>query len=102
MFSVDGELICVSRSDGAIVWVSELRRYKNEKKKKGRITWAGPVLAGDHLVLVSSIGEVAKVNPSNGEIVETMDIDEPSMIAPVVANEKVYILSEKGRLLALR
>lgn len=100
--SVDGELVCVSRNDGGIVWVSELRRYKNMKKKKGRVTWAGPVLAGDHLILVSNLGEVAKVNPVSGEIVETKEIDAGSVLSPVVANEKVYILSEKGRLLALR
>ncbi|MEO1252454.1 MAG: PQQ-binding-like beta-propeller repeat protein [Pseudomonadota bacterium] len=102
LVSVDGELICVSRNDGAIVWVSELRRYKNEKKKKGRVTWAGPVLAGGNLILVSNLGELAKVDPTTGEIREMADIDEPSVISPVVADETVFILSEKGRLLALR
>ncbi len=100
--SVNGELVCLSRTEGAILWVSQLRRYKKEKKRKGRVTWAGPVLAGDHLVLVSNLGEVAKVDPTTGEIVETKDINEASVISPVVANEKVYILSEKGRLVALR
>ncbi len=100
--SVNGELVCLSRNEGAILWVTQLRRYKKEKKRKGRVTWAGPVLAGGHLVLVSNLGEVAKVDPTTGAIVETKDIDEASVISPVVANEKVYILSEKGRLLALR
>jgi outer membrane protein assembly factor BamB len=99
--TTEAEVVCLSRNDGGIVWVSQLRRHKNEKKKKGRVTWAGPVLAGGHLVLVSNLGEIAKVNPMNGEIVETEEIDEPSVISPVVANEKLYILSEKGRLLAL-
>lgn len=100
--SVNGELVCMSRTEGAILWVSELRRYKNEKKRKGRVTWAGPVLAGGHLVLVSNLGEITKVDPTTGQIVETKDIGEESVISPVVANEKVYILSEKGRLVALR
>ncbi len=100
--SVDAELVCLSRNEGAIIWVSQLRRHKNEKKRKGRVTWAGPVLAGGNLVLVSNLGEIAKVDPTNGEIVEIKDIDEASVISPVVANEKIYILSENGRLLALR
>lgn len=100
--SVDGELVCLSRNDGGIIWVSQLRRYKKEKKRKGRVTWAGPVLAGGNLVLVSNLGEMAKVDPVTGEIVETKEIDATSVISPVVANEKIYILSEKGRLLALR
>ena len=100
--SVDGQLVCLSRNDGGIIWVSQLRRYKKEKKRKGRVTWAGPVLAGGNLVLVSNLGEIAKVDPATGDIVETKEIDATSVISPVVANEKIYILSEKGRLLALR
>ncbi|MEM9013522.1 MAG: PQQ-binding-like beta-propeller repeat protein [Pseudomonadota bacterium] len=101
VISVDSELVCLSRSDGAIVWVEQLTRYENEKKKKGRITWAGPVLAGDHLILVSSDGELAKVSPQNGSIVGTHKIDS-SVIGPVVANETVYVLSENGKLTAYR
>lgn len=100
--SVDGEVVCLSRNDGGILWVSELRRYENEKKKKGRVTWAGPVLAGGSLILVSNLGEIAKVDPVTGAIQETRDIDAPSVISPVVANEDIYILSEKGRLVSLR
>ena len=100
--SIEGELACVSRVDGGIIWVSQLRRYKNEKKKKGRIAWSGPVLAGDHLVLVSSEGEVVKASPATGEVVLTKKIDGGSVVAPIVANEKIYILTEKGKLLAMR
>ena len=58
LFSTEGELACVSRADGGIVWVTQLKRFKKEKKKKGRIAWAGPILAGGHLILVSSDAEV--------------------------------------------
>ena len=34
--SVDGELACVSRENGGVIWVTQLQRYRNEKKKKGR------------------------------------------------------------------
>ena len=53
-------------------------------------------------MLVSNLGEVAKVNPETGEVVDTKDINATTVISPVVANEKIYILSEKGRLLSLR
>lgn len=100
--STEGQLVSMARSDGGIIWVSQLRRYEKEKKKKGRVTWAGPVLAGDHLILVSDLGELVKVNPLNGEVVETFELDQGSMISPIVANEKVYVLSDKGRLVAIR
>ena len=100
--SVDAELICVSREHGAIVWVSQLPRHVKPKKKKGRISWAGPILAGDHLVLVSSHGQLAKITPDDGTIVDTKKIDSGSVVSPVVSNEKLFVLTEKGKLLALK
>lgn len=100
--TIEGELICVTRNDGGIVWLSQLRQYKNEKKKKGRISWAGPVYAGDSLILVSTDNRLVRVSPETGEILETKKIDGGSVVAPVVAGEKVFILTEKGKLIALR
>ena len=100
--SVDAELVCLSRDDGAVVWVSELKRYENAKKRKGRIAWAGPVLAGDALVLVSTDGKVIKVSPKDGSILGTKKIDDGSVIAPIVADERIFILTQKGKLYALR
>lgn len=102
LVSVEGELACISRNDGAIIWVTQLTPFKNEKKKKGRITWAGPVLAGNHLVLVSSHKEIVKISPQSGEIVASDKIPEGSVIAPVVAGEKLFVLTENGKLLAMR
>lgn len=100
--SVDGELACISRADGGIIWVTQLQRYKNKKKRKGRITWAGPVLAGGHLILVSSRGRIVKVAPETGEIIATEKFGGGSVVSPVVANEKIYVLTENGKLIAMR
>lgn len=102
LVSVDGELVCVSRADGAIVWVKQLRHYKKEKKKKGRITWAGPVMVGDALVLVSSMGEIVRASPQNGDILSEKSIGGGSFVSPVVANEMIYVLTEDGKLVALK
>jgi outer membrane protein assembly factor BamB len=100
--SVDGELVCIARSDGGVIWMTQLQRYKNEKKSKRRIAWAGPVLAGGHLVLVSSEGKIIKVSPVTGEIAAEENIGEGSVISPIVANKKVYVLTEQGKVIAMR
>lgn len=100
--SVDAELVCLNREDGAVVWVSQLKRYDNAKKRKGRIAWAGPVLAGDALVLVSTDGKMVKVSPQDGSILATKKIDDGSVISPIVADERIFVLTQEGKLYAFR
>jgi outer membrane protein assembly factor BamB len=100
--SIDSELVCISRADGAIVWVSQLKRYDNEKKRKGRIAWSGPVLAGEFLILVSSDGRLAKVSPQDGSLVETKKIDDGSVVSPIVAEERIFVLTQEGKIYAFR
>ena len=103
VMSVDGELVCLSREDGAVAWVSEeLPRFKNVKKRSGRIAWAGPVLAGDALILASSDGRLAQVAPEDGRLLRLTTVGEPVYLSPVVAGESVYVLTESGRLIAYR
>ncbi len=102
LVSIDSELICVNREDGAIVWISKLRRYQAEKKRKGRIAWSGPVLAGDHLILASTRGEVVRVSAQDGSIAERKKLGAGVVIAPIVADDKVFVLTDKGALLALQ
>lgn len=102
LVTVDSELICVRREDGAIAWLSKLQRYEKEKKRKGRIAWSGPVLAGGHLVLASSTGRVVKVDAQTGSVVDNRKIGAEVVIPPIVADEKVFLLTDKGRLVALR
>ncbi len=100
--SVDGELAAIERESGAIAWVSKLKRYDNEKKRKGRIAWAGPVVAGDHLVLVSTRGRIVKISPQDGSIVAQEEIGDSYIVPPIVADQMIYVLSDTGRLTALR
>ncbi len=100
--SVDSELVCIARESGAVIWVSQLRRYQNQKKKKGRISWAGPILVGGHLLLVSTQGQLVKVDASSGEVVDTKKLGEGSIVPPIVADETIYLLTEKGALQAMK
>jgi outer membrane protein assembly factor BamB len=100
--SVEGELVCLKRDDGAVMWVSQLERYKNEKKRKGRIAWSGPVLAGGSLILVSTQGDIVKASPQDGTFEEAAELGDGSIIPPIVADDMVYLLSDSGKLYAFR
>lgn len=97
-----GQVVCMSKLDGSVVWIRDLDLYKNAKKRKGRIVWNGPVLAGDRLIVVSSKGRMVKINPYDGEIIEESNVTKNVFIPPIIANETVYILSDTAKLTALR
>jgi outer membrane protein assembly factor BamB len=100
--SVDGELVAFDRMTGNASWVQQLRRYRNERERTGRVAWTGPVMIGSRLVLANSLGEVVAVSPENGQTVATADVDDPVFIPPIVANGLVYIVTDKARLIAFR
>jgi outer membrane protein assembly factor BamB len=98
----DARLMCLSRTSGKVRWIAQLKHYKNPKKPKNPISWVGPVLAGGKLILGSSRGELVFVSPSDGSISATIDLKSPISLQPVVANNTLYVLDDKGRLTAFR
>ncbi len=98
----EAKLLCVARSSGKIRWISELQRYDNAKKKKGPISWYGPVLAGGRLITANSRGEVWSISTGEGTASAIFDLKASVSLAPVVANNTLYILDDKGRVSAFR
>lgn len=102
VLSNDIDLICLTRVDGHIRWIRELPRYGNEKKKKDPVRWAGPVLAGDRLIVIASTGEAFSVSPYTGQVLGRVEFPEGVFVDPVVANDTLYVLTDAAELIALR
>lgn len=100
--SVDGELTAFDRATGGVYWVRQLRRYRNERNREGRLSWTGPVMIGGRLVLANSVGDVVGVSPQSGEIVANADVGDPVFVPPITANDQIYIVTEKANLVVLR
>ncbi|WP_260600467.1 PQQ-binding-like beta-propeller repeat protein [Sphingomonas endolithica] len=98
----DAKLVCLSRNNGAVRWISQLKAFKNEKKRSGPITWFGPVLAGNRLVLTNSEGEIVSVGSGGGEMGAVIKSGAPINLPPIVANNTLYVLDMKGRVSAYR
>lgn len=98
----DARLIAIARGTGKIRWISQLRAWRKEKNKTGAITWVGPILAGDRLWLANSEDELVAVSPADGSVGATIALDGPVTLSPVVANNTLYILTDKGKLSAYR
>jgi outer membrane protein assembly factor BamB len=98
----EAKLIAISRMTGKIRWVSQLRRYQNEKGKKGPISYSGPVLAGERLIVTASNGTITNVDPATGAIQTQTSVRADISLPPIVANSTLYVLDDDGRLHAFR
>ncbi len=104
LFAVNdkAQLIAVQRLTGKIRWISQLPRWEREKKKTGQISYYGPVLAGNRLIVAGSNGLMINVDPTNGTIQSQVDVRGGVRFQPVVAGSVLYLLTEEGRLLSFR
>lgn len=100
--SVDGELAAFDRRTGNVFWVQQLRRYRDEGERKGRVAWTGPIMIGGRLVLANSEGDVVAVSPANGQTLASTDVGQPVFIPPIAANDQIYIVTDEARLVVLR
>ncbi len=99
--STDGELAAFDRMTGGVFWVRQLRRYRDEGDREGRVAWTGPIMVGGRLVLANSLGEVVAVSPTNGQTLATAEVGDPVFIPPVTANDRIYVVTNEARLVAL-
>jgi outer membrane protein assembly factor BamB len=97
----DNEVVCLTRDEGKVRWVHRLRRYEDEKEKSDPIEWAGPVLGGNRLIVISSLGEAVSISPLTGEVVGQQNMS-PTYLGPVIANNVLYLLSDDADLSAYR
>jgi len=102
--TIDAEIICLSRRDGKVKWIRQLRRYEDPKAKtnKGVISWFGPVLAGDRLLVASTDERVLSLSPYTGDLIGQISLPDKAAQPPVVADGTVYIVTDDATLIALR
>jgi len=98
----DGQVVCLQRRDGLIRWVKPLPRFVDPDNPDEPIRWRGPVLAGDRLVIAGSHGEVISVSPYDGKLIGFFELGDGAAVAPVVANNSLYLVTSGGELVALR
>lgn len=102
LISNQEQVVALNKADGSVVWVSQLARFKNAEKRTGPIFWTGPIMAGNRLIVFSTDGRVAEINPEQGTLARQWSSGRDVKIAPIVVNGTLYILGEDGNLSAYR
>jgi outer membrane protein assembly factor BamB len=98
----DEELICMTRQEGRVRWVTGLPKYVDPQNPVEPILWQGPVLAGNRLILTGTHGKALAASPYTGKLLGEIDLPAPTHIPPVVAKGTLYILSDNAALTAFR
>lgn len=98
----DARVLAISRTSGRVRWISYLPEYRDEEDKEGPIFWTGPVLAGGHLWVASSEGEVWKISTGEGSASRFTELSDSVSLPPVVADNHLYILDDGGTIHAWR
>jgi outer membrane protein assembly factor BamB len=102
LVTTDNVLICLRRRDGRVVWGRSLSRYKDVRKRRDWISWSGPVLAGDRLILAGTNRKVLSVSPYAGDLLGEIRVADGVEISPIVARRTLYILTRDAELIAWR
>ena len=87
----DEPRLAVTRRDGKVVWTTKLPDSS---------TWSGPVVAGNRLWLTSNKGKLVGADAATGRVDAQISIGTPSYIAPIVAEGRLYVLTDNAQLIA--
>jgi outer membrane protein assembly factor BamB len=88
-----GQLLSLDRRTGQTLWTTKLPDSN---------IWSGPTLAGGQLWSVSAKGRLIGVDAATGRVASQASVGSPSFIPPVVAGNKMFILTDSARLIAFR
>jgi outer membrane protein assembly factor BamB len=102
VLTTDAVVAAITARDGRIRWLTPIGLFEDPAKRRDRISWAGPVLAGDRLILTGSHGIAMTVSPYTGDIIGEEEMPDAVSLAPAVANETLYFLTDEARLVAYR
>lgn len=87
-----GQVMALARSDGKTRWTAQLPDSR---------TWSGPVLAGGVLWLTSNKGQLISVDATTGKVGGQVALGDPVYIPPVVAQGRMFVLTDTAKLIAL-
>jgi outer membrane protein assembly factor BamB len=102
VLTTDSQVLCLARKDGRVKWIHQLTRWLDPEDRERPVTWSGPVLVSDRLILTSSDAYAVSLSPYTGELLGKIEIPDGTFISPVVADGTLYLLTNSAQLVALR
>ncbi len=111
LVTLQGELLCVSRENGQIYWLKDedtgyvkdgKTLFGNPKKIGKAPVWTGPVMASSRLIMVNSLGQAVAFDPKTGAKTQTLKLPGAAYIAPIAVGDKLFVVTDDAKLVAIR
>jgi outer membrane protein assembly factor BamB len=103
IISAEQQIAAININDGRVSWITQLPRWDDPDKRKNTLTWYGPLLVSDRLIVTGISEDALSISPYTGEILGHITLSEAAApTSPVVAGGTVLIVTNDGRLMALR
>ena len=95
VFVVDtrGQAMAVDRNAGSVQWTAKL---------PGARVWSGPVLGGGKLWFASNKGLLVGVDALTGTVQAKINLGDPVYVPPVIAEGRLFVLTDDAKLIAFR
>lgn len=98
----NGRVAAINAGTGQVFWVTQLREFERQEKQRGRISYAGPIVASNQVLVASSRGSVIALSPQTGERIGSLELKDPVYLEPISVGDKVFVLTDDARLIAIR
>jgi len=96
------QLLRIHAASGRVLWASQLPEFAKPEKRKGFIAHFGPVVAGGQVVVAGTDGRLRFFDPVSGAETYSAALPSGAASAPIVAAGILYVLNQKGKLLAFQ
>jgi outer membrane protein assembly factor BamB len=96
------ELAALIKENGQAKWVIQLPRYNDPNDKNDPAFWSGPVLAGGRLFVTGSNNDMMEIDPATGKTIRTTKLSDPVMIAPIVVQQTLIVVTDSGDMIAYK
>jgi len=104
LMSDRNRLIRLDAATGEFIWGQPLPLHTTERERKRAEIYAhfGPLLAGGRLVVASSDGLIRSFDPTDGKLLDEVDLPGGAASGPIAVGGSLYVVSKSGSLLAYR
>jgi outer membrane protein assembly factor BamB len=95
----NGFVIAFNKLNGTILWSLNLTKLSNDKKVS--LDYYGLLLASNNLYATSSNGDIYKISANDGKYVAHKKINNDLSRAPIIVDNKIFILNRSSELIIL-